>query len=346
MTTIPTISTISELLSLSNSQYRIYDIGRKIDKISKEQFKKIEANQLPYPSPSQGHAFLAISFWQKQSTQPYLWFVKLPLDERGLLNSGAMSHFIAIIIEALGSDLTVDPNEKQEELLKSNPYNFTPAQYKLASLNSKINLELKQAPSSYYQHCLEYLSGALSWQAWNSVGVQGITDFCVRLTENNNEKILINALPHLPEQVLSPLCGALENEKLSVDIITAILQQLELVDSLKNELMQAQLLRALSSCCQHPLVIAFISKLLMTSVESEEILILLAGRCWNVFLDDKLLINYLELLAKKNDQQLFAAIFKDLVAIPAIRPVLFQCMRSQSRSETLANAIGKLFNQA
>ena len=115
-----TIDTISQLLQASNSQYRLYDIGRKITKISKEQFEKIENNQLPYPAPSQGHACIAIAFWQKQSPQPYLWLVKLPLDERGLLNQGARNHFIAIIVEALGSDLTQDANEQQEELLKSN----------------------------------------------------------------------------------------------------------------------------------------------------------------------------------------------------------------------------------
>ena len=88
--TSDTISSISALLNLSDSQYCIYDIGRRVDKISIEQFEKIEAAQLPYPFPIQGHAMLAIAFWQKQSTSPYLWFVKLPLDERGLLNQGCL----------------------------------------------------------------------------------------------------------------------------------------------------------------------------------------------------------------------------------------------------------------
>ena len=96
-----TISSISALLNLSDSQYRIFDIGRRVDKISKEQFEKIEAAELPYPFPTQGHALLAIAFWQKRSSSPYLWFIKIPLDERGLLNQGARNHFIAIIIETL-----------------------------------------------------------------------------------------------------------------------------------------------------------------------------------------------------------------------------------------------------
>lgn len=158
-----TIATISEFLELSQSQYRIYDVGRKIDKISKANFEKIELNQIPYPFPSQGHAFIALAFWQKNIEQQYLWFVKLPLDERGLLNQGARNHFIAIIVEALGADLTVNPSEQQEKLLSNNPYHFTPSQYKLASLNSIIKCELKQNASDYYKDCQAYIAGKLTW---------------------------------------------------------------------------------------------------------------------------------------------------------------------------------------
>ena len=44
------------------------------------------------------------------------------------------------------------------------------------------------------------------------------------------------------------------------------------------------------------------------------------------------------------EQQLFPVIFKDLVAIPNIRPLLFQCMRAPERSQALSQAIGQLFN--
>ena len=69
------IATLSELLKLSGSQYRLYDIGRQVSKLPKEQFEKVELNQLPYPTPVQGHACIAIAFWQKESAQPYLWLL-------------------------------------------------------------------------------------------------------------------------------------------------------------------------------------------------------------------------------------------------------------------------------
>lgn len=339
------ISSISELLSLSNSQYRIYDMGRRVDKISKAQFEKIESAQLPYPYPSQGHAFLAIAFWQKQSTTPYLWFVKLPLDERGLLNQGARNHFIAIIIEALGGDLSVNPTEQQEALLKKNPYHFTPAQYKLAAINSIVSVALKQDASKFYQPALQYLSGNTNWQAWQDIGVQGLSDFAVRLAENNNEELLINAIKHLPEQVLSPLCLALENVTLSAELIEKIVTLYQQANKEGNNALALSILRALASSTEHPFSEKFIVGLIKNETLSEEILIIIAGRLWPALANESVLFNYLEHLVKSDDLTLFMDIFKDLVAIPSMRPLLLQAIRSPNRSNSLATAIGKLFQQ-
>jgi hypothetical protein len=361
------IDTISQLLQLSGSQYRIYDIGRLVTKVPKELFEKVELNQLPYPTPSQGHAFIAIAFWQKQSEQPYLWLLKMPLDERGLLNQGARNHFIAIIVEALGSDLTQETTKKQEDLLTSNPYLFTPAQYKLASLNSKIKVDLKQVPSEYLAPFLHYISGKAGWNNWQAVGVQGITDFVARIKQDNHSKLLLEAIPNLPNEVLLPLCGALENEVLPVELIDALLVKLK--DQLKvqpqialanntdsseyeqnishnQQQLSQHLLRALAANITHPHVKDFMALFLQQEQISPEMLITISGRCWSALANDVLLMQYLEHLVNCEDMPLFNSIFKDLVAIPIIRPIIFQCMRAQNRSPALAQAIGQLFNQA
>ncbi len=348
-----TIDTISQLLQASNSQYRLYDIGRKITKISKELFEKIEKNQLPYPTPSQGHACFAITFWQKQSPQPFLWLLKLPLDERGLLNQGARNHFIAIIVEALGADLTQDANTQQEELLKSNPYLFTPAQYKLASLNSKIKQELKQAPSEYLASFKTYLNDDSNWDQWQHIGVQGITDFVARIDHENNSELLSKALEKLPHEVLFPLCGALENEHLSVELIDALISVFKAHLSLPTEqnteqatLIQQHLLRSLASSCQHPHVAKLIRDLLQQQTLAEELLITLSGRCWLALANPKNLMAFFEHLVTSKEQGLFNNIFKDLVTVPEVRPVVFQCIRAPERSEAFSQAIGQLFHHS
>ena len=344
-----TIDTISQLLHTSNSQFRLYDMGRKIEKISKELFEKIELNQLPYPTPSQGHACIAIVFWQKQSPQPFLWLLKFPLDERGLLNQGARNHFIALIVEALGADLTQSVDKEQEELLKNNPYLYTPAQYKLAALNSKIKFELKQAPSEYLSPFISYISGDNGWDNWQAVGVQGITDFAVRIKEEKHSELLVNALPSIPSDVLLPLCGALENETFSVDLINALLSLFKeaLSSSPKTDVnvpLQQHLLRSLASNCQHVHVQKLVAELLQQQQVSSELLITLSSRCWLALASSEQLIAFFEHLVASDDQALFNSIFKDLVSIPTIRPIVFQCMRAPERSSALSKAIGQLFN--
>jgi hypothetical protein len=343
------ITTLSELLKLSGSQYRLYDIGRLVSKLPKTQFEKVELNQLPYPTPVQGHACIAIAFWQKESTQPYLWLLKLPLDERGLLNQGAVSHFIAIIIEALGADLTQQTSKEQEELLSSNPYLFTPAQYKLASLNSKIKVDLKQTASEYFSPFKQYLSQENSWINWQNVGVQGITDFVARINQDNHSQLLCNALPHLPMEVLSPVCSALENEQYPVALIDVLLcaldKALDKNDAQFNTTNATLLLRALAANSQHVHVKAAIVKMLSKDDVSTDLLITLSGRCWLALNDETTLVCYFEHLLKNDDAAMFASIFKDLVSIPLVRPIAFQCIRSESRSPELAQAIGQLFSQ-
>ena len=336
------IATISELLKLSDCQYRLYDIGRKITKISKDDFNKIEQNQLAYPFPSQGHAHLAIAFWQPKSTQPYLWFVKLPLDERGLLNQGARNHFIAIIVEALGNDLSVDPTEQQEELLKSNPYHFTPAGYKLSALNSLLKVELKQPASIHYEAVQEYIAGQHPWQDWHKLGLQGLSDYAARLEQGDNLSQLVKHFQLLPKQVLLPLCTSLENQALNYQLIDVIIQR---VNQPIDEETQLHLLRSLASSCDSIKVTQLVESMLAKNSCSAEVIITLSSRCWQVLADDNLLIAFMEQLVRLDDQPLFAAIFKDLVAIPQLRPNIFSCMRSPKRSEALGKAIGLLFNQ-
>ncbi|WOH37821.1 DUF3549 family protein [Thalassotalea fonticola] len=342
------ISTISELLQLSDSSYRLYDMGRKVTKISKREFEKVEQAMQPYPYPIQGHACFAIVFWQNKPDIPYIWFVKFPLDERGLLNQGARNHYLAIILEALGSDLTQDPTTKQEELLQANPYNFTPTQYKLAALNAVVKRDLKQKSSEYYEHCQLFFSGKLGWETWQGVGVQGLCDFAARIDTEENCNALMQALPHLPITVFTPLCSALENQVLPISLLT------QLIEMAQNELTKgstdfeclANLIRAISASAENPLVKTLIIEVIKAKqVADLNVLLTISGRAWFALTDLNTLTLFLEKLVSIVEQNVFMAVFQDLIALPAIRPSLLQCIRSPQRSEKLANAIGKIFTQ-
>lgn len=340
------IDTLSELLQLSNSSYRVFDLGRKVEKISKTDFERIEQAMMPYPSPLQGHAHLAVVFWQKRPETPYIWFIKLPLDERGLLNQAARNHFIAIIIEALGNDLTVDPTEKQEELLKANPYNFTPSQYKLAALNSTLKFEFKQPASQYFEHCHLYFTGELGWGNWQGIGVQGLCDFAARINEGTNADILANALPHLPEQVFTPLSVALENQQLPVALneVLAQMAKSELEKDSPDSNYLSAIVRAMSGNALNPLFLELADALISDKhCQQLEIFVAISGRGWMALADYSRMQKFLEAVVEFIDQQTFFALFQDLVALPMIRPVLLQVIRAQDRTPALEKAIGELF---
>ncbi|WP_394174695.1 DUF3549 family protein [Thalassotalea litorea] len=340
------IDTLSELLQLSQSNYKVFDLGRKVEKISKSDFERMEQAMMPYPSPLQGHAHLAVVFWQKRPDKPYIWFIKLPLDERGLLNQAARNHFIAIIIDALGNDLSVDPTEQQEELLKSNPYHFTPSQYKLAALNATLKQEFKQPASQYYEHCHLYFTGALGWETWQGIGVQGLCDYAARIDENDNAQHLQTALQHIPEQVFTPLSAALENQKLPLILMRELsaLANTHLQQSDVNTNQLSAIVRAMSSNALNQYFWDLVDTLISDKrCQQLEIFVAISGRGWMALADYSRMQRFLEAAVEFMDQPTFFALFQDLVALPMIRPILLQVIRSQDRSKALERAIGELF---
>ncbi|MFT4928807.1 MAG: hypothetical protein ACI8WB_004927, partial [Phenylobacterium sp.] len=218
------LSTIYQLLDASNTLYRVFDIGRRVQKLSQSEFQDFETTTMPYPYPLQKKAWLAILFWDKaRSEQQYLWFLKFDLDEQGKLIQATRSHFVSMVMENLGTQLTGD-NISQDKL-NNNPYTFKPDQTKLAALNARIKIETRQPASVYYEHSQSYLSGALGWHDWQNVAVQGLADFATRINDGQNLPDLLNAWPHLPAQVKTSLCSLLEHVVIPTSLAELLSEQ-------------------------------------------------------------------------------------------------------------------------
>ena len=203
------IATLGQLLDGAGTQWRAFDIGRHITKLDKQQFLAVEQAQVPYPYPLAGHAWLAIQFWDsKASKEPYVWFLKFPLDEQSKLVSASRDHFADMVIQALGTEIT---GEQADGKLDNNPYVFTPNANKLAAFNAQVKVLLKQPASQYYEHAQLYFSGQIGFDNWQSVALQGIADFAYRLNSADNLKHLHAAWPNLPVEVLQPLSAMLEH---------------------------------------------------------------------------------------------------------------------------------------
>ena len=329
------INTLTDFLEESQCQFRIYDLGRKVIKIANGDFKKIAHNDLPYPYPIQQHAFVAITFWQVNNAQQehFIWFLKMPLDEQGLMKIGAQTSFIKMVVDAMGQDLTADMSKNLQEALATNPFIFKPSTEKLAIFNAALNTSFIRPASSFYATASDYFSGQTAWSDWQTLGIQGIADLAARLDYDNNQQHLINALPHLPSQPLQSLALCLENQdKINTELATAIAKQAEVEINKGNQDNAMLLLRALSTA---PAI--GITKALLEQQFASELIynkhwyVTIAGRLWQLLDDETLLNKFFEALANHH-MTLFPELFSDLVAIPLLRDKVLQQLRLSTRS--------------
>ena len=337
-----TISTLNELLDNAGTTWRVYDMGRRIQKIEKESFINIENALEPYPYPLQQHAFLAIQFWNSHdSTTPYIWFLKLPLDEQSKLIQASRNHFASMVLEALGNQLTGDDDAQKK--LDNNPYVFTPSANKLAAFNAIIKKELKQPASSYFEHVELYFSGKIGFDNWQQLGLQGIADFALRLNDTN-EAHLINALPHLPQPVLNSLAATLEHAKPSVKLTEALVRALKSYLDANDSANVINTLRMVSNTQSTGILQQAVDQIFDThEALNLDLILTLTGRCWHVLPTQ--IAPMMEYLATHQDHAIFTGIFSDLVAIPSLRPYMLAIVRMENRSDALSRAIGQLFHQ-
>lgn len=176
------IQTLTQLLKNSGCEYQIYDLGRRILPIDNVVFSRVEQSQQAYPYPLQKYAHIAIAYWN-QTEQPWIWFLKFPLDERGLLKTSDIGSFIKYVVEAMGIRLGGKLDDTQQQKLANNPYTFKPSEDKMAVFHSLVRARLEKQTSQYYEHAQHYFSGGLGWHNWQSVGIQGIADVCARINQ-------------------------------------------------------------------------------------------------------------------------------------------------------------------
>ncbi|WP_413113759.1 DUF3549 family protein [Thaumasiovibrio sp. DFM-14] len=320
---------LSQLLTQAGCTFQIFDLGRRVSPIATDIFQSIEKNQQPYPYPLQHHAQFALAFRQPTETEPFIWLLKFPLDERGLLKSAAVGDFIRYVAEAMGQQLTAPLSDERQKQLAANPYLFKPSEDKLAMLHAFLRLEQHLPPSHYYAQARHYLSLQGDKQTWQQLGLQGFADIAVRLDNDNNATLVKEALAQLPPPPLFALLGCLEHVALPTNIITSLGEMLEegLNTAQPDHARITALVRALAGArpdtLSHYLHLVLAHPLLNTA----DMLIAIAGRCWQG-LNEARVQQYLLRLAENGDQALFNALFADLVAIPTLRchllPLLHQ----------------------
>lgn len=351
------IDSISQFLTLSKFEYRVYDVGRKLTLLPNTLFQHIEDQTTLYPYPFQQKAWLAVLFWSQAESKaeaniekeaPTIWFLQFPIDEMGYLKLAARDAFMQELLVHVGGNLQAQKSGRQmQDSLKESAFAFKPREDRLAIFHAFATLELQHPPSKYYQPTRTYLMGKLGYEQWAFLGLQGIADIIARLHLNDNEHLLSQALPHLPAVPLIRFIENLEHNTIGEALGIVLNQQLQ--HALEAETIESQLIaacvRAISSTTTVTIRQDIIQQLLTHPAAKEiEVIAALASRAGFDITQPTLLPLFMQALAEQQ-QTAFNVILIDIMGIPTLREPLLKALRDPKRSKLLSKRIGGFFAQ-
>ncbi len=343
------ITTLSAFLEHSGAKFRVFDMGRRVAKLSSEAFGQFERGHQPYPYPLQRHALFGVIFWDSQRPDNrYVWFLKLPLDEQGLLIPQARDAFLMMLLERVGeSMLAAADGQKIDGALKDSPYTFTPREEKMAAFNALATYHLKLPASPYFDSAYQYFTDHTDTAHWQNLAMQGVADVAVRVNEPDELKGLIQTLPKLPDVPFQTVCNFLENAQPATSLVEQLSQLLstELQQQQPDSAKVIACLRAASNSPAQGLLAGMVEQTLTHDCSHDiEILAVIGGRCWAVLKQPHLANLYCEQLALNNaGQPGFSQLLADLLYMPELREPVMHALRSKDRSNVLAIAVGEMF---
>ena len=352
--------TICDFLEQGGAQVSFFDMGRRVVEIPLDIMRRFESAETPYPQPFLQSAWLGILFQYPQTTAngqtapgnpDNIWFVKLPLDEQGLLQQAARDDFLRHVIKQLDETLNEAlDKESQQPTPDDNPHGFTPREDRMAVFHAKISKKTGDPASQFYAHARDYFAGNPGYEQWNFVGLQGIADVVARLDEENsdsesNAQILAQAIPHIPTTPFAALCSCLENNALDKILTQTIAERINKALKDENAVEVAAGIRGLSYSTDRNTVIATIQSVLDSPTgRNVEVLAAIGGRAWETLENSALRFCFLENLALcEAGQQAFDGIMADLLFLPGLRQFIKEDFRNPERSEQLATAIGTFY---
>lgn len=337
--------TLTEFLENTGARLHFFDLGRRVESLSRDDFLAFEKAEQPYPYPMQSKAWFAVV--QERATdlsEPLIWFMRFDLDEQAKLVQATRDYFLHRFIEIA--------NEKPEQAdlgqaLEDNPYVFKPREDKMANLHACLGQALQREPSQFFAHAQEYFAGLPGWDQWQFVGYQGIAELAARCDETKVAEQLCAALPQLPEEPLIALCQCLENHPLPDALSTALTERLQasLAEN-KPPALIANLLRGLAKAPAAQAQSAVQAVLNHDGASDPEVLAAVGGRLWETLGDADTAKAYLAVLAGDGvEQAIFNHCLADLLRLPSLQGSLLALLRDPQRSDAVAEAFGRMLGQ-
>lgn len=325
-TSIP--GTLSDFFEQAQLDYSIYNIGRRVAAVSKEEFRTFEEIKSPWATPLKATARLALMLRAKAqpAEEAVVWCIALPLDEHGLLIPDARDTFLHRLLEQLG---TRPQGEALQDPLKDNPLAFRPDNYSLAALHALASRNNNLPQSKGIALARAYYSGENNTNErpvdWTSLDYQSVADLCLALTPALEERIA-KQLPTLPDAPLEALCRMLEHFPSNNEA----LQKALLARAEEEENQRINVLRAILSG-QSETAVNTLDHLLKGPLSVEELAII-SAKGWQLLEHEERLTTYLNALAE-NPSIDFIACIKDLAQLARLRlPVIMMLQQAQDES--------------
>lgn len=344
------ITTLSEFLHHSGAKYRVFDLGRRVAKLSADEFVGFEWAKTPYPYPFQRSALFGVIFWHPDAADKhYVWFLKFPLDEQGLLIQSARDEFLVMLLDRVGECMLAAADGKQiEGALKDSPYTFTPREDKMAAFNAHATQTLALKPSPFFTEAYAYFTGKRPLDSWNTLGMQGVADVAARVDSSEETMGLIETINELPAEPFKVLSTFLESAKPTTGIVEMLSRRLDVLLQEKQPdiSLVSACLRAASNSPASGLIDSMVSQVLKHRCSHDvEILATISGRCWKSLKQAKICKLYMEQLANNEGggYPVFSQLLADLVFLPDMREPVMQALRDPNRSDKLSRFVGKMF---
>lgn len=333
--------TLLEFLEDAGAEVLVFDAGRRVGRLARDDFLAFERARVPYPLPLQRQAWIALVQVPRTpgqaSPEPVVWFLRLSLDEQGLLVQAERDYLLSRLFESARAGRGAGG-----DFLRDNPHAFKPRAERMALLHAFLGTELGRPPSRFYAHALDYFSGGPGWDQWEFVGYQGIADMAAR----HAAAPLDAAVPHLPREPLIALCHCLESRSVAPTLEAVLLKRLEdaAIGTSGDANLVAALIRGLAGNATRPAVQAALDTLLATALGREiEVLTAVSGRAWEALHAPALLDRYLLGLATNtHGSSAFDPCISDLLSLPALAGPVRDALRSGRQPAAVRSAFARM----
>ncbi|WP_066966127.1 DUF3549 family protein [Microbulbifer sp. Q7] len=341
-------NTLTDLISSAAFNLRWFDVGRRVQPVSRKAAEAFEAGAAPWPHPYLRQAWCGLLLWPTDPTggDPVVWFLQLPLDEQGKLLLPIRDRFLkqlhgALYPEGNGSNGQQGPGKHLQQALENSGLMFTPAAEKRAVFHAKAAKLLHRPASDHYPAARAYAKDPASFP-WDQLALQGMADLAVRWEEERNA--LAANLSRFATPALVPLCQCLESEAIDHRLAEPLIHRAQqtLADSEPDLNLVIGVIRGTS----HSVAKGMRQQWLLQVLQSEagrqgEVLAAIGSRCCDDLQVPELAQLWLENLSDSQPQQTFNLLLTDLLFLPQLRNILLGVLRNPERKECVARAFGE-----